>query len=100
MRHGPATGRSHVDLAGIGLGVGDELRDRLGWTRSIEHHDIKGAANARHWRYRAKEIEIELFVERLVHRVRQGDKQERVSVRRCTHDTFGADVAAGARSVL
>ncbi len=30
MGRGPAAGRSHIDLARIGLGVGDELRDRLG----------------------------------------------------------------------
>src|SRR5262249_62419737 len=59
--HGPAAGRSHVDLAGIGLGVGDELRDRLGWNGWIDNHDIRGAANARDRRYFADEIEIELL---------------------------------------
>ena len=36
-----------VDLARIGLGVGDELRDGVGWNGWIDHHDIRGAANAR-----------------------------------------------------
>jgi hypothetical protein len=47
MGRGPAAGRSHVDLARIGIGVGDELRDRVGWNGWIDHHDIRGAANAR-----------------------------------------------------
>jgi hypothetical protein len=46
------------------------------------------------------EIEIEPLVERRVHRVRQAGKQERVAVAGCPHDGFGADIAAGARSVL
>jgi hypothetical protein len=70
MGHGPAAGRSHVDLARIGLGVGDELRDRLGWNGRIDHHDIGGAANARDRCYFADEIEIELLVKRRIHRVR------------------------------
>src|SRR5262245_27432686 len=35
----------------VGAGIGDELRDRLGWNRWIDHHDIRGAANARDRRY-------------------------------------------------
>src|SRR5262249_6751398 len=98
--HGPAAGRAHVDLARIGLGVGDELRDRLGWNGWIDHHEIRRAANGRDWRYFADEIEIKLSVECHVHCARRPDKQERVAVRRCPHDAFGADVAAGAGSVL
>src|SRR3984893_14182320 len=100
MGHGPAAGRSHVAFPRMGLGVCDELRDRLGWNGWIDHHDIRGAANARDRRYFADEIEIELLVERRVHRVRQADEQERIAVRRCPHDAFGTDIAAGARSVL
>src|SRR5262249_7884875 len=100
MGHGPAAGRSHVDLARIGLGVGNELRERLGWNGWMDRHAVKGAANSRLRRYFADEIEIELLVERRVHRVRQADKQERIAVRRRPHDAFSADVAAGTRSVL
>ncbi len=51
-----AAGRSHVDLARIGLGVGYELRDRLGWNGRIDHHDIRGPANARDGRYFADDL--------------------------------------------
>src|SRR5262249_19808660 len=71
-----------------------------GWNGWIDNHDIRGAANARDRRYFADEIEIELLVERRVYRVRQPDKQERIAVRRCPPDAFGADIAAGTRSVL
>src|SRR5262249_10196584 len=98
--HGPAAGRSHVDLARTGLGVGDELRDRIGWNGWIDHHDITGASNARDRRYFEDKIESELVVERRVHWVRQPDEQARIAVRRCPHDAFGADIAAGTRSVL
>src|SRR5262249_54191480 len=97
---GPAAGRPHVDLTRIGLGIGDELRDRCGCNGWIDHHDVRGAPNAGDGRYFADEIEIELLVERRVHRVRQPDKQERIAVRRCPDDAFGADIATGARSVL
>src|SRR5262249_42321866 len=100
MGHGPAAGRSHVDLARIGLSIGDELRDRVSWNGWIDHHDVRSAANARDRRYFTDEIEIEFLVECHVYRVRQADKQERIAVRRCPHYAFGADIAAGARSVL
>jgi hypothetical protein len=92
MGDGPVAGRCHVDLAGIGLGVGDELRDRLSWNGWIDHHDIRAAANARDRRNVADEIEIELFAKRRVYRARQANKQERIAVRRCPHDGFGADL--------
>ena len=62
MGWGSGSGRSHVDFAGIGLGIGDELGDRLGWKGRIDHHDIRGAANAADRRDIADETEIKLFV--------------------------------------
>ncbi len=47
-----------------------------GTVLAIDHHDIKGAANARDRRYFPDEIEIELLIERRVHRVRYTDQQE------------------------
>ena len=44
MERTPGAARRHVDLARIGLGIGDELRDRLGGKRWIDQHD-KGPAH-------------------------------------------------------
>ena len=64
-------GRRHVDLARIGLGIGDELGNGLGRNRWIDHHDIGHADDACDRRDVADEIEIELVVERRVDRVRR-----------------------------
>ena len=64
------------------------------------HHDKGAADDARDRRDVADEIEIELVVERRVDRVRRTDQEERVAVRRRTHDRLGGDIAAGARPVL
>ena len=96
----PIAGRRHVDLARIGLGVGDELGNRLGRNRWIHHHDVGHADDARDRRDVADEIEIELVVERRIDRVRRADQEKRVAVGRRAHDRLGGDIAAGARPVL
>ena len=68
---GPDAGRRHVDLARIGLGVGDELGNRLGRNRWIYLHDSGDADEACDRRDVADEIEIELVVKRRVDRVRR-----------------------------
>ena len=90
----------HVDLARIGLGIGDELGNRLGRNRWIDHHDVGEAEDASDRRDVADKIEIELVVERRVDRVRRTDQKERIAIRRRAHDRLGADIAAGARPVL
>ena len=70
-----------VDLAGIGLGIGDELGNRLGRKRWIHHHDVRRAHDACDRRDVADEIEIELVVERRVDRVRRTDQEKRIAVR-------------------
>ena len=62
-------GRRHVDLARIGLGIGDELGNRLGRNRWVDHHDEGTADDARDRRDVADEIVIEFLVERRVDRV-------------------------------
>ncbi len=99
-RRGPDAGRRHVDLARIGLGVGDELGNGLGRNRWMYLHDVGRADDARDRRDVADEIEIELVVERRVDRIRRTDQQQRIAVRRRTHDRLGADIAGGARPVL
>ena len=98
-RAGPV--RSYADLARIGLGIGDELAQRLGRKRRIDHHDMGQPHDARDRGDVADEIEVELVVER--RRVGGGwrvEKQEGVAVGRRAHDRFGGQVAARARPVL
>src|SRR5215469_8066141 len=93
--------RRIVDFTGIGLGVDDELRNRLGWNRWIYHHDISATANARDRRDVAYEIKIEVRIERGVDRVTRHDRHKQcVAVRWGSHDDFGANIAAGSRPVL
>src|SRR6202043_204689 len=100
MGYGPVTGRCHVDLARIGLGVDDKFQDRLGGNRRIDHHDIRAAANARDRSDVSYEIEIELLVKRRVYCARQAGKQKRVAVRWRAHDRLSADIAACTCPVL
>src|SRR5262245_50353676 len=48
MLRAPDAGRSHVDLARVGLGIGDELGNRLRRNRWIHVHDEGDTGNARH----------------------------------------------------
>src|SRR5262245_15610328 len=66
MARGTDAARRHADLARIGLGIGDELGDRLGWNRWIDHHDFGHPDDARDRRDVAQEIEIEVAVKRRV----------------------------------
>ncbi len=100
MLRGSVAGRRHVDLARIGLGVGNELGNGLGWNRWIHQHYEWLANDARDWRDVADEIETELVVKCRVDRVHRSYQEERVAVRSRTHDRLGTDVGAGARPVL
>ena len=101
MRPGSSTGRRHIDLARIGFCVGDEFRDRSGWNRWIDHHDIGSAANARDWRNVTDEIESGARVERDIDRTRRHDlHEERVTVRRGSGDEFGGGIAGGTGPVF
>ena len=92
--------RSGLERARIGLRIGDEFRDRLGRKGRIHHHDIGDANNACDRRDIAKEIEIEIVVERCVDRGRSVGEQERVAVSgRVDHD-FSCEVGRGSRPVF
>jgi hypothetical protein len=56
--------------------------------------------DGRDWRDVAEEIEIQLFVERRINRVRCTDQQEHISVGWRAHDRLGGDIAAGSRTVF
>ena len=93
-------GRRHVDLARVGLGIGDEFGDRLGRERRVDLHDERSAHQARDRSNVASETDARLVVERDAERVRRRGKQKRVAIRRRIDDGFKADVAAGSRPVL
>jgi hypothetical protein len=72
--------RRKIDRAWMGLGIGNELGDRIGRKRWIYQHDKRPADESRDRRDVADEIEIELIVERRVDCVRRIYKKERVEV--------------------
>src|SRR5262249_32925484 len=80
------TGRTKSNSAGIGLGIGDELRNRLSRDCWIYRHDHWCADDARHRRNIADEIVAEFVVERRIDRVETTDQEKRVAVcGRCPH---------------
>ena len=93
-------GRCRGELAGIGLGISDELGNRLGRDRWVHHHDVGGSDDARDRGNVADQIEIELFVECRVDCVESTDHEQRIAVRRCAHDRFCANIAAATRPVI
>src|SRR6516225_11817923 len=96
MARGTDAARRHADFARIGLGIGDELGDRRGWNRWIDH-DLGKADDACDRCDVADEIEIELVVERRVDRTGYRAQQKRIAIRSCTDDRLSADVGAATR---
>src|SRR5262245_2378697 len=100
MWSAPNATRCHIDLARIGLGIIDELRNRLGWNRGMNHHDVDRAQQACDRFNITNEIEIKLGIERRVDRVRRRDEKECVAVGGRPYDRLRADIAAGTWPVL
>src|SRR6516162_4575786 len=92
--------RCNVDLAGISLGISDELGDRLGRNRWMHQHDVGHDNDAGDRRDIADETEIKLFVERSIDGVYRSDEEERVAIRGSPHDRLRGDISPGARPVL
>ena len=95
MRPGSAAGRGHAELARIRLGVSDEFGNRLRRKRWVDLQGESLATDTRNLRDVADEIEVELFVERSVDRIRTSDQEQRVAIRWRTHDGFGGNISAG-----
>src|SRR5262249_40647554 len=100
MGWGPGTARCHVELARMGLGVGDELGNRLGRDRWIHYQDLGCADDGRDRRDVADEVEIDLVVERGVDRVVTTDKGRGEAVGGAGQAGCGADIAPAAGRVL
>src|SRR5262245_31597823 len=90
----------HRDLARFGLGVGDELKNRIGRNRWMDLHDHRRTHNTRDRCYVTDEIEIEVLIERRADCVRPVDHQQCVAIWSRAHDHLGAYISAGAHSVL
>ena len=100
MGRAPDAGRRHVELARIGLGISDKLRNRLGRNRGVHHHGIRGVDDTRDRRDVTDEVEIEVVVKCRVDGIRRQHKEQRVAVRRRSYDDFGANITTGARPVF
>jgi len=92
MRRGPVAGRRHIDFAGIGLGIDDELGNRLDRHRGMHLYGKRVASNARDRRYVADEIEIEVVVEGGVDSVHSNASENRIAVRGRTYNGLGGDI--------
>jgi hypothetical protein len=94
------SGRSIIDLAGMSRGVGDELGNRPGRKRRRDKHDVRRAHDAPGRHDIADEVEAQLLIECCVDRVGGIDQEKRIAVGRCRDHRLGAEIAAGAGSVL
>src|SRR5262249_41310943 len=94
------TGRGHADFARIGLGIGDELGNRLGRKRWMYRYDVGLPVNAGDRRDVADEMEHRRLTERGVEGLPPAGYGSGVSVWGRAPDALGADFAAAARWVL
>src|SRR5262245_46702816 len=80
--------------------MGDEFANRICRKRWIYLQRESLAADARNRCDVADEIETELVIERRVDGVRRSRQEQRVAIRRRTHDGFGGNISTGTGPVL
>ncbi len=99
---GPAANaaRCHAEFSRIGLGVDDELGNRLCWKRWVYHQNVGYPNDARDRCSVAEKIETEFVVERRIDGGRRPGGKKRIAVRGRTHDHLGRQVSARAGPVL
>src|ERR1700704_5334088 len=90
----PVAARGIVDFARIGLGVGNELGNTLGWKRWIDLHKIRHPDNSRNGRDVTEEIVVEPVVEGRVDRMCRTYQEEGVAIFGRTYHSLGSDVTA------
>src|SRR5207253_918331 len=100
MLRSSVAARGKVDFAWIGLGIGNELGNALGWKRRIHLHDIRHADNSGNRRKVTEKIVIEFFVKGRVNRMCRTDQEQCVAVSRRTRHRLGSDVTARSRTVF
>src|SRR5882672_7308052 len=94
------TARSHVYFVRIGFRVSYELWNAVCRNRWIDQHHASLSRECRDRHDVAKEVEIKIVIECRVPRIRRRSCKQGVTVRTRTHDSFGREIAAGARPVL
>src|SRR5262249_61008991 len=94
------TAGPHIDLAGIGLSVSDQVGNRLRWERRVYHQHAHSADDAGNRRDVADEIETKIVVKRDVPRVICTNHEERIAIGWRPHHRLGGQIAAGAWPVL
>src|SRR4051794_27548692 len=100
MPYGPTAGRGETNLARIGLGISNELRNRSDWQRWINDHNVRPADNGRDWGNVTDEIEIGFLVKRGINCVRKGNLKQCMTVWRCPDNRFSSNIATGPWTVL
>ena len=94
------TGRAVVDLAGLRLGRGDVVRQRLHRLRRMHHQHVRHRDHLRDRREIAQHVIGQLLVDQMIDRDRAGAEQQRVAVGRRAHHGVDAERVAGAAAVL
>ena len=100
MISGAEAGGRHAELAGIGLGVSNELGHRANRHRGVDLDEEGFAGHARNRRDVTNEVELEVLVERVVGGVGKTGLEQRITVGWRLHHRLGGNVGAGAGPVL
>src|SRR5215813_10343907 len=100
MLCGSIARRRDVNLARIGFGIGDELRDGLRRKRWIDLHDVGKLNKTGNRLYVSDEIEIEPFVQRCIDRTGRTDQNESIPIGGRTNDGLSGEIAAGTRAIF
>src|ERR1035441_4604158 len=100
MTRSSNSGGCHVDLAGIGLCVADELGNGFSRNRGIHYHDKRCSSRASDWRGVTDEVEIQLVKESRVECIGCGDLKERITIGRRPNQAFSGDIATGTGPIL
>src|SRR5438105_10338514 len=100
MGWAPIAARAHADLAGISLGIGDELGNGRGRKRWVHLHNMGHADDARGRCGVPDKIVVEFFKQRCVDRGSSTDHEKCVAVCWGPNDRLNTDIAAAARTAL
>src|SRR5215831_17097836 len=92
--------RTHADLAGIRLCIGDKLGHGVRGKGWVHLHDLGHADRARDRRNVTDKVVTELLIERGIDGGGATDREEGVAVCRCSYDCLDPNIAAAAWTIL